>query len=935
MAATVRASQIGLKRVDAARCRKGWTKSEKAWCDLATTSKATLKRFWAGEAIQQETFVKICQEVGIEDWESIVEAEVASATAMPPTQAPTRSHPAVYPTKNWIERPGITAQLLGILQDSCRLLVLSGMTGIGKTALIERIVPELDDSLAWVRLNLDDGSLAADFATSGAVLLRSLGREPSLEDQKDPQHLSNSILDRLCQHPCRVQIDSLERLLAGNEDEGWSEFADPCWQELFERFLARGNCESQLLVTTQDVPPALETAGDRYPRLWHGEELRGLDADEQMALFAKAGLSAAWESGDPNERGYLRRIGALYEGHPLVLRTIAEDIKAIACQGGSVARYWQECGFDRLEAKHPVRFSRQKLQRRVRDRVRQSLQRLPARSHALLLRASVYRRPVPSGFWRALVPELPEDAWLGAIDLLLSRGLAEEDWRPDAWLGAEEAVPLRSHNLVRQVAYGLLKRERSIWERAERTAAERWLAGYAAREGVERLETVRGYLEAFEHFCAIEDWEAAGKLFVRPIQESARSTLPWLLFGWGYYREQLRVCQQIASKVKPEIEVDCQKQMGTANLFLARYPEAIARYTKSLEIAREIGDRRGEGATLGNLGLAYCYLGEYRRAIDFHEQSLAISRDIRNRQGEGRDLGHLGNAYCYLGEYRRAIDFHEQRLEIVRDIGDRHGQGVTLSGLGNAYNNLGEYRRAIDFHEQALAISREIGARQGQGSVLGSLGLAYHSLGEYRQAINFHEQYLEIARDIGDQQGEGNALSNLGLAYNSLGEYRRAINFHEQALAISRDIGDRLGQGNALGGLGNAYNSLGEYRRAIDLFEQYLEIARDIGDRDGEGTALVNLGETQIKTEQYDESFQNLQAALAIFREIQATAHEAEVLKALAELHYETHNPTQALHHCTAALHLATELGIPLAQECEDLQRKIEDRLAGSDDTAE
>ncbi|MEB3360151.1 MAG: pentapeptide repeat-containing protein, partial [Synechococcales bacterium] len=75
MAATVKASAAGLDRIDKARRKKGWTKTEKAWAGLACTSEATLKRFWAGVAIRSETFRDICGAVGIDDWESIVDFE--------------------------------------------------------------------------------------------------------------------------------------------------------------------------------------------------------------------------------------------------------------------------------------------------------------------------------------------------------------------------------------------------------------------------------------------------------------------------------------------------------------------------------------------------------------------------------------------------------------------------------------------------------------------------------------------------------------------------------------------------------------------------------------------------------------------------------------------------------------------------------------------
>ena len=101
-----------------------------------------------------------------------------------------------------------------------------------------------------------------------------------------------------------------------------------------------------------------------------------------------------------------------------------------------------------------------------------------------------------------------------------------------------------------------------------------------------------------------------------------------------------------------------------------------------LAIAREIGDRRGEGNALGNLGIAWRDLGEPRKAIEYFEQKLAIAREIGDRRGEGNALGNLGLAWAALGEPRKAIDFYEQQLAIAREIGDRRGEGNALFERG-------------------------------------------------------------------------------------------------------------------------------------------------------------------------------------------------------------------------------------------------------------
>jgi len=349
--------------------------------------------------------------------------------------------------------------------------------------------------------------------------------------------------------------------------------------------------------------------------------------------------------------------------------------------------------------------------------------------------------------------------------------------------------------------------------------------------------------------------------------------------------------------------------LGLAYRDLGETRRAIAHYEQALKIAREIGDRRGEGADLGNLGLAYADLGEVRRAIEYHEQALAIRREIGDRRMEGNALGNLGIAYAALGETRRAIEYYEQALTVAREIGDRRGEGNDLGNLGSAYYRLGEVRRAIEYYEQALTVAREIGDRRGEGNQLGNLGNAYADLGEVRRAVEYYEQALAIRREIGDRRGEGNQLGNLGNAYADLGEVRRAIECYEQALAISREIGDRRGEGNQLGNLGLAYADLGEVRRAIEYSEQALEIARAIGDRRNEGAWLGNLGSAYFTLGETRRAIEHYEQALAISREIGDRRNEGTWLGNLGSAYKNLGEVRRAIEYHEQALAISREIG--------------------------
>jgi len=189
---------------------------------------------------------------------------------------------------------------------------------------------------------------------------------------------------------------------------------------------------------------------------------------------------------------------------------------------------------------------------------------------------------------------------------------------------------------------------------------------------------------------------------------------------------------------------------GIALLERFESPEVIARV-----------DKRLCGNMLGTQGLAYCSLGQVEKAIEYCQQALEIAREIGDRRGEGNRLGNLGNAYSDLGQVEKAIEYCQQALEIAREIGDRRGEGDDLGNLGNAYSDLGQVDKAIEYYQQALEIAREIGDRRGEGCRLGNLGSAYYSLGQVEKAKAYLNQALAIAKEIKDPRIEDLALSNL------------------------------------------------------------------------------------------------------------------------------------------------------------------------------
>jgi len=338
--------------------------------------------------------------------------------------------------------------------------------------------------------------------------------------------------------------------------------------------------------------------------------------------------------------------------------------------------------------------------------------------------------------------------------------------------------------------------------------------------------------------------------------------------GVNFQLELLDATAVAQTNNQREDEADKLVEQGIKQFNASQFNQALQSWTQSLVIYRQIGNRRGVAASLGNMGLAYHGLGDYKKAIDYHLQSLAMSKETGNRRGVAASLENLGNPYYGLGDYKKAIDYHLQSLVIEKEIGNSRGVAASLGNLGLAYHQLGDYKKAIDYHQKSLVIDKEMGNRRGVASSLGNLGLVYRNLGDYKKAIDYHLQSLVIDKEMGNRLGVAQSLANLGLAYHQLGDYKKAIDYHQKSFAIQKEIGNRRGVAASLVNLGIAYYRLGDYKKAIDYHLQTLAISKEMGYRFGVSTSLGNLGNAHYRLGDYKKAIDYHQQSLAIKKEM-------------------------------------------------------------------
>ena len=307
------------------------------------------------------------------------------------------------------------------------------------------------------------------------------------------------------------------------------------------------------------------------------------------------------------------------------------------------------------------------------------------------------------------------------------------------------------------------------------------------------------------------------------------------------------------------------------------FEKALEYYQKSLSIAKDVGNKVGEGRVYFSLGYVYKSLGDFKKADEYYQQSLSIDKDVGDKVGEGKVYCNLGNVRESLGDLKKADEYYQQSLSIDKDVGDKVGEGKIYCNLGNVRESLGDLKKADEYYQQSLSIIKDVGDKVGEGKLYCNLGNVRYSLGDLKKADEYYQQSLSIAKDVGDKVGEGKVYCNLGNLRYYLGDLKKADEYFQQSLSIIKDVGDKVVEGKLYCNLGNVRYSLGDLKKADEYFQQSLRIDKDVGNKVGKGRAYCNLGNVRYSLGDLKKADEYYQQSLSIIKDVGNKVGEGRV----------------------------------------------------------
>ncbi|MFJ4581217.1 AfsR/SARP family transcriptional regulator [Streptomyces echinatus] len=254
----------------------------------------------------------------------------------------------------------------------------------------------------------------------------------------------------------------------------------------------------------------------------------------------------------------------------------------------------------------------------------------------------------------------------------------------------------------------------------------------------------------------------------------------------------------------------------------------------ALGAARRLGDLAAEAYALGDLAGLYFLTGRQNDALTLTDEALDIWVRLGTASRIRRCLNNRGLLLEGLGRFEESGEALRQSLAYSRLLNDPYGEAVTRSHLGNLYEHT-DPRAAIEQHRRSLAIGDRIGAVIVRHSAHCNIGYAHLTLGEPDAAARHFEESLRILGEHGDWHGESQTRLGLVRALRRLGENARAARECAELLRRADARADRYTGGLALhqhgfllreqGRRAEAYDAWRAARAALDGTDEQVVLA--------------------------------------------------------------------------------------------------------------
>lgn len=316
----------------------------------------------------------------------------------------------------------------------------------------------------------------------------------------------------------------------------------------------------------------------------------------------------------------------------------------------------------------------------------------------------------------------------------------------------------------------------------------------------------------------------------------------------------IRAAEFAAQRVKAL----CYVMLGDVEQTLGNISMAGEYHSKSLQLARQCGDRDAEAKSLHGLGCYYWELGDYEQALEYSRGALDLLGDAPDRWfSAGKALNLLSLIHAELSQWDEALEYGDKSIELAESEEGQRSLATVLCNRAVQLTDLGLLDDVQPLLERALALAIEKGAVRQEALIRRNMGM--HNLNmatgeeDLNAAIMCFNDALEISRRIKAVSLEALICSGLGYAFimqdkgdAAEEQFRRAVELYRSICAIADQAASLVDLGNLLR---FRRNSLEE---ALECYTEAITLTEQVRSKLKRETHRIGLAET--RTEPYQQA---------------------------------------------------------------------------------
>jgi tetratricopeptide (TPR) repeat protein len=679
-----------------------------------------------------------------------------------------QGRPQHYKAKNnynFIGREKAIDKLHFLVSQNAKVIVLQGEGGIGKTTLAQQYFQQENFE---VSLELLMAKESQNITSIESIVEEWLQKDLEEEAGKEFGVTLGRLKRQLERRKIGILIDNFEPIL---DKDGKIVTTHRRYLELL-RVLADWKVQSLTIITSRDRLCEAELNLTHY-------RLSGLDLPSWQEYFQHQEINFS--------PACLLTLYRIYGGNAKAMGILCGTIQTDFDR--SLDTYWQENQDNPL-----VEIDLKNLVSSQFDR----LQKLDLDAYNLLCRLGCYRYQELSTITKGAIFTLIEDSHninpQYLLESLKNRSLIEHS-QGKYWL----------HPIIRNEAIYRLRMSREE-EKVNRQAAEYWTNSIT---NIEVLNDAVTAWEAFYHYVAIKDYEAASGVILKSRCDRWRRFLPLgtSLYRMGLLQLVLTGITQIINEVRDEKNYsELHNLLGDLHWTSGKIRKAIEMQERTLYTASQFLDRLTvipenkrdlyyfkmlQVDSLLSLGLYYLDLWELTVATKYFNQVIDLAENTSHHSWAEKATVCLALVDSYSGEKEKAINLAESMYNRISfDTTNKYTGRFAyfLQVLGRAFLNLENLELAEVLLEKTIAFSQASNYLQIEAKTLTSLAIASRQKQNYQLARRQHLEAIEISHKIGAKCDLAEAYLQLGLTLIAMEEIKAASKNLQRAIKLFQEI---------------------------------------------------------------------------------------------------------------------------------------------------